>query len=104
MIRAPSERESRKREGAFYTPAVVDPTPPPFGGARFDLIIGNPPYLFGERRGSAAETTLHLRAFTLARGQFDTAWLFFERDFTTYLAPDGVHTFLCADALLARDE
>ena len=66
----------------------------------FDIVIANPPYLFGEARSSGVE----LYEYVLAKGQFDAYWLFHERSIESLLTPNGVHCFINSDALLARDE
>jgi hypothetical protein len=68
----------------------------------FDIVIGNPPYLFGEYVANFRDSD---RAqFRLATGQFDAYWLFYEKDLQDVLHPSGVHVFINSDALLARDE
>lgn len=74
----------------------------PFAQQRFHVVVGNPPYLFGEHLRTQ-RAALALR-FALARGQFDAYWLFYERDLKDLLLPGGVHCFLNSDAMLARDK
>src|SRR5579859_22456 len=68
----------------------------------FDIVIANPPYLFGESLGAASR--LKPSDYRLAKGQFEAYWLFHERSLTTLLQPAGMHCFINSDALLARDE
>ncbi|RME42882.1 MAG: hypothetical protein D6791_16730, partial [Chloroflexi bacterium] len=70
--------------------------------AGFDVIIGNPPYLFGEHVPTDVKPYLR-RHYSLASRQFDIYWLFFERSFWL-MKPGGRHGFIVPDALLARDE
>ena len=71
-----------------------------FDRGGFDVVIANPPYLFGEARGASSG----LYNYALAQGQFDAYWLFHERSINSLLAPEGIHCFINSDALLARDE
>ncbi|MFQ5341160.1 MAG: Eco57I restriction-modification methylase domain-containing protein, partial [Anaerolineae bacterium] len=81
---------------AFFDPA------PQSNSAGFDVIIGNPPYLFGEH--IPAEVKPFLRChYKLATGQYDLYWLFYERSFWL-LKQHGRHGFIVPDAMLARDE
>lgn len=68
----------------------------------FDVIIGNPPYLFGEYLAENKE--LYSQLYDLARSQFDAYWLFYERDLRHVLRPRGIHCFINSDAMLARDD
>jgi hypothetical protein len=74
----------------------------PFADERFHIVIGNPPYLFGEQLGG--QRAALMTRFELARGQFDAYWLFYERALSDLLLPGGVHCLITSDALLARDE
>lgn|GEM_PF-1978811 len=69
---------------------------------QFDAIIGNPPYLFGERVPESIQDNRPL--FEFAKGQFDVYWLFFELAMRKYLVDGGCHGFIVPDAILARDE
>lgn len=70
----------------------------------FDIVLGNPPYVFGEHL-DPGETVVYAERFELARhGQPDLYKLFFERSVGDFLADGGVHAFLVPDALLARDD
>ncbi len=60
-------------------------------------VLGNPPFLFGTRRPAAPP------GFVLARGQWDTAWLFLERAIGL-VGPAGRVGFVLPDSLLARHE
>lgn len=68
----------------------------------FQAVLGNPPYQFGERISSDSKKFFK-HGYALARGQFDSYWLFYERAFEL-LAPGGIHSHIVPDALLARDE
>ncbi len=75
--------------------------PDAFRRGGFPVVIGNPPYLFGEDKKGLASGH---RAFRLARGQFDVAWLFWEKAVQEVVAPEGVVSFLSSDGILIRDE
>lgn len=65
----------------------------------FDIVLANPPYLFGE------SLPPHWPEFySLTRGQFDAYWIFHERSLSSLCRPQGVHCFINSDAMLARDE
>lgn len=66
-------------------------------GGGFDLIVGNPPYLFGEDR-----PRLPAPLFKLMKGQWDACWLFLELGLR--LARDGRLAMVLPDGLLARAE
>ena len=68
----------------------------------FDVVIGNPPYIFGEYHNQ--KTKQYFRQnFRLARDQYDTYWLFIEQGLK--LTKDlGRFALIVPDALLARDE
>ncbi|MFQ5595061.1 MAG: Eco57I restriction-modification methylase domain-containing protein [Anaerolineae bacterium] len=80
----------------FFDPA------PQSNSAGFDVIIGNPPYLFGEHIPAEVKPFLR-RHYKLATGQYDLYWLFYERSFWL-LKQHGRHGFIVPDAMLARDE
>lgn len=61
-------------------------------------VVGNPPFLFGALR-PAVDT----RYFTLAKGQWDTAWLFLERGLSL-LNAGGRLGYVLPDSVLARHE
>jgi hypothetical protein len=68
----------------------------------FDVVLGNPPYLFGEyhdRRTNSMIKTL----FRLATGQFDASWLFIELGLKL-AGEHGRLALVVPDALLTRDE
>ena len=72
------------------------------GEGGFDAIIGNPPYIFGEYHNLKAKH--YFRAnFHLARGQYDTYWLFIEQGLKL-TKNKGFFALIVPDALLARDE
>ncbi len=68
----------------------------------FDVVIGNPPYLFGEHL--ADKKKLYKKSYEVASGQFDAYWLFYERSLSGLLRVRGTHCFINSDAMLARDE
>ena len=68
----------------------------------YDAIIGNPPYLFGERIPTAIRN--NKSRFHLAKGQFDIYWLFYELVMGKLLKDGGYHGFIVPDAIFARDE
>ena len=71
---------------------------------RFEFVVGNPPYVFGEYL-DPVEKLAYRHSLKLAQaGQADLYKLFYERTLETFLAPGGVHAFIVPDALLARDE
>jgi len=70
-------------------------------GGGFHVVIGNPPYLFGEHVDDSAKKYFRDR-FTLAREQYDEYWLFYERSLGL-LRAGGYHGFIVPDAVLARD-
>ena len=70
--------------------------------ASYDAIIGNPPYLFGER--VTREVRERQGDFGLAKGQFDVYWLFFEAALAGMLPDGGVYGMIVPDAVLARDD
>ncbi|MBN1485946.1 MAG: N-6 DNA methylase [Chloroflexia bacterium] len=79
-----------------------DPRGRPRGGqAGFAAILGNPPYQFGAHRPQCGRRFLS-HAYSLARGQYDSYWLFYERAWQL-LRRGGVHGHIVPDALLARD-
>ena len=68
----------------------------------FDVVIGNPPYLFGEYIESSEKEYIKAK-YLVAQGQYDAFWLFYER--CLYLVKeDGYHGFIVPDAILVRDE
>lgn len=62
------------------------------------VILGNPPFLFGAQR-----PVMDVAGFELAAGQWDTAWLFLERALRL-LGPGGRLGFVLPDSVLARVE
>ncbi len=70
----------------------------------FDVVIGNPPYVFGEFL-SDKESPIYRERYALgAEGQIDLFKLFFERTIRALLRESGTHCFIVPDSLLARDE
>jgi type I restriction-modification system DNA methylase subunit len=68
----------------------------------FDVVLGNPPYLFGEKHDR--RTNAMIKAlFRLARGQFDASWLFIEQGLKL-TGERGRLALVVPDALLTRDE
>ena len=68
----------------------------------FDVVIGNPPYLFGEFLTESKQ--YYSKLFSLATGQYDAYWLFYEKDLMQLVRRNGYHCFINSDAMLARDE
>lgn len=68
----------------------------------FDVVLGNPPYLFGENLLPEVKQ-IFPTLFTLARGQYDTSWLFIEASLKLVNAK-GRCALVVPDTLLARDE
>ena len=68
----------------------------------FDVVLGNPPYIFGENLPSEVKQVFP-SIFTLARGQYDTCWLFIEQSLKL-LHAGGRCALVVPDTLLARDE
>ncbi len=65
----------------------------------FDVVIGNPPYLFGENK-----PRVDVSRFQLAIGQWDACWLFIELAANHLLKRDGSLGFVLPDSILARSE
>ena len=68
----------------------------------FDVVLGNPPYIFGENLPQE-EKQVFPSIFSLARGQYDTYWLFIEQSLKLVHAR-GRCALVVPDTLLARDE
>ena len=68
----------------------------------FDVVLGNPPYIFGENLPQEVKQ-LFPAIFSLARGQYDTCWLFIEQSLKL-VNSKGRCAFVVPDTLLARDE
>ena len=68
----------------------------------FDVVLGNPPYIFGENHDPRKVAFLQT-VFHLANGQYDTYWLFIEQGLKL-LKQKGRLALIVPDALLARDE
>jgi type I restriction-modification system DNA methylase subunit len=68
----------------------------------FDIVLGNPPYIFGENLHPEVKQ-LFPAVFSLARGQYDTCWLFIEASLKLVNAK-GRCALVVPDTLLARDE
>jgi len=68
----------------------------------FDVIVGNPPYQFGEFI-NPLEKDYYEDRFSLAVTQYDAYWLFYEQCLQK-LKDGGYHGYIVPDALLARDE
>ena len=68
----------------------------------FDVVLGNPPYLFGENLNRKMKL-LYQIVFHLAKGQYDTYWLFIEQG-SKLVNKRGRFAFVVPDTLLARDE
>ncbi|MBC7260083.1 MAG: N-6 DNA methylase [Chloroflexi bacterium] len=68
----------------------------------FDVVIGNPPYVFGEYLPPDQKEFFE-KHYELAKRQYDLYWLFYERC-VSLLRPGGYHGYIVPDAILARDE
>ncbi len=68
----------------------------------FDVVLGNPPYIFGENLHQEVKQ-LFSAIFSLARGQYDTYWLFIEESLKL-VNSKGRCALVVPDTLLARDE
>jgi hypothetical protein len=90
------EGDSLEMEGFSWSRAF----PQVFREGGFHLVVGNPPYLFGEQLKGLPKP----KGYRLAKGQYDVAWLFWERSVNCLARPGGVVSLLTSDALLARDE
>jgi len=73
-----------------------------FKEGSFDVIIGNPPYLFGENI-TCKEKEFYHSNYAVAKNQYDSYWLFIEKSLKL-LRKGGFFSFIVPDALLARDE
>lgn len=67
----------------------------------FDVVIGNPPYVFGEYLDADTKTYLQDR-YRLASNQFDTYALFIEAG-VGLVGRRGMFSMIVPDAVLARD-
>ncbi len=68
----------------------------------FDVVLGNPPYLFGENLNRKMKLLFQI-VFHLAKGQYDTYWLFIEQG-SKLVNKRGRFALVVPDTLLARDE
>lgn len=68
----------------------------------FDVVIANPPYLFGEYLPKS-EKEYFTSNFDVAKGQFDVYWLFLEQGIR-FLKQGGLMGWIIPDSLLARQE
>lgn len=68
----------------------------------FDVIIGNPPYIFGEWHDDISKNFIQ-STYATARTQFDTYWLFIEKGIRLS-REKGFCSLIVPDPLLARDE
>lgn len=68
----------------------------------FDVVLGNPPYIFGENLQQEVKQLFSV-VFSLARGQYDTYWLFIEASLKL-VNSKGRCALVVPDTLLARDE
>lgn len=67
----------------------------------FDVVLGNPPYVFGEYLDELTKRYIQ-NAFALAKRQFDTYALFVEQAFRL-AGKSGYVSMVIPDAVLARD-
>lgn len=89
VFRVPTKGERPESEQAGWS-----------GG--FDVVLGNPPYIFGENQTQKVKA-LFQTIFHLAKGQYDTYWLFIERGLKL-MSHNGRFGLVVPDTLLARDE
>ena len=68
----------------------------------FDVVLGNPPYIFGEQHNQKVKQYFRSN-FELAKDQYDTYWLFIEQGLKL-TKNQGKFAFIIPDALLAREE
>lgn len=68
----------------------------------FTIVVGNPPYIFGELI-PADEKPYFETCYETARGQYDLYWLFYERCLKL-IRQNGYHGYIAPDALTVRDE
>ncbi len=99
LFEQPPTEEARWRLNAFDWKSEF---PAAFTDGGFDVVVGNPPYVFGEYHDSNTKAFLE-REYNLAAGQYDTYWLFVERALDL-LKQKGKLALVLPDALLARDE
>lgn len=71
--------------------------PQVFARGGFDVVLGNPPYLFGEARPRIPDF------YSLRRGQWDVCWLFVERSLQV-AGPGRVLALVLPDSILARTD
>jgi len=91
----PSALEAAIRVGNTLVPGTVD--------GSFDVVVGNPPYVFGEFVAPAVRDHWATH-FSLGRsGQPDAFKLFYEATAGDLLRPRGTHGFVVPDAMLGRD-
>jgi len=91
----PACLEAAIRVGNTLVPGTLD--------GRFDVVVGNPPYVFGEFVDAKARADWATH-FTLGRaGQPDAFKLFYERTAGDLLRAGGCHGFVVPDAILGRD-
>jgi hypothetical protein len=95
----PSEKLPFNWESEF--PEVFNPDLPG-GSPGFSVVVGNPPYVFGEHIPSD-EKLYYTSNYETARGQFDLYWLFYERC-SDLVQRDGYLGFVVPDAFTVRDE
>ena len=72
------------------------------GSSTFDVVLGNPPYVFGEYHDQNVKAYLQSK-YPMARAQYDTYSLFLEKSLQL-ARPKGIVSMIVPDALLARDE
>jgi hypothetical protein len=68
----------------------------------FTVVVGNPPYVFGELIPDDQKPYLESH-YEVARGQYDVYWLFYELCLTL-VKQNGYHGYIVPDALTVRDE
>ncbi len=82
----------------FFEPSGLKP----IDQRGFDVVVGNPPYLFGELIPQEIRTISSRYRF--ASGQYDVYWLFYEVIGILLLKQGGLHGYVIPDAILVRDE
>jgi type I restriction-modification system DNA methylase subunit len=89
VFRVPGKDEEAENEQAGWS-----------GG--FDVVLGNPPYIFGEGHSHRLKSSFQ-SMYELAAGQYDLYWLFIEQGLKM-TDSRGRFSLVVPDSLLARDE
>ena len=96
------DEEARAEELKLCPMDFEDAFPQIMKRGGFDVIVGNPPYIFGEQQNSLTKSYLK-NTYQVAKGQYDTYGLFIEKSLDLIKA-NGRFSMIIPDALLARDE